>query len=218
MLSAWFSVTWFFLAGADRVRPTALQRMYNLIWLYAFTWALLVAVTVGENNLKIASGYFLVVYNASVFVALLISYIELTVLPTKAAYVEHVVNADEESEHRSGRRGSQSSRAATGSGAQARSSRPTDDEEATEQTSLLRGGDRRSGNTFTGLIKRTHRDNDGTLSETDDVYLTKAYGDEQAWSSSLPRWVWIVQFIVLAPVNSILIGQIALLLTSALSQ
>lgn len=83
---------------------------------------------------------------------------------------------------------------------------------------MLRGGDRRGGNTFTGAGKRRHPDNDGTLSETDDPYLIKAYGDEQAWSSSLPQWTWIIQFLILVPINVIIVGQISLLLTAALNQ
>lgn len=123
MLSAWFAVAWFFFAGADRVRPTALQRMYSLIWLYALTWILLVAATVGEDRFQIASGYFIVIYNASVFVALLISYLELFALPTKSSYVEHVANADDEIERRSARPSSASPRQVLGqSDHQARSS------------------------------------------------------------------------------------------------
>ena len=218
MFSAWFAGAWFFFAGADRVRPTALQRMYNLIWLYAVTWTLLVAVTVGENNFKIASGYMIVIYNATAFLALLISYLELFALPTKTAYVERVANADEEIDRRSERRGSQSSRTLL---RQSESrTRDGEDDEATERTSLLRGGDHRSGTTFTGVAKgRRHPDNDGTLDEIDkDPILTKAYGDEQAWSSSLPQWTWILQFLILAPINIIIIGQVALLLTHALNQ
>lgn len=56
------------------------------------------------------------------------------------------------------------------------------------------------------------------LEGTDDPFLTKAYGDEQAWSSSLPQWTWILQFIILAPINLVIVGQIALLITSALHQ
>jgi hypothetical protein len=214
MLSAWFSVAWFFFTGADRVRPTALQRMYNLIWLYSITWVFLVAVTVGENNFQLGSGYFILIYNACTFIALLISYIELFALPTKTAYVEHVTNVDENNER--SRRASQSSRSLLSEN-RPRASREAE-EEATESTSLLRGGDSRSSDTFKRFGKRRHPDNDGTLDETDDKLLTKAYGDEQAWSSSLPQWTWIVQFLVLAPINIVILGQIALLLTSALKQ
>ncbi|KAK3706125.1 hypothetical protein LTR37_012952 [Vermiconidia calcicola] len=220
MLSAWFCVGWFFLAGADRVRPTALQRMYILIWLYSLSWAILAIVTVGENNFQIASGYCMLIYNASAFVALLIAYLELFALPTKKAYIEHAASAGEEQERQSTRRASPSSRSRLSEQRPPRSSQAGDDEDATESTSLLRSGDRRrlSEDTFTRFGRRRQPDNDGGLEDTDDKLLTKAYGDEQAWSSSLPRWTWIVQFILLAPINVIVLGQISLILTAGLQQ
>ena len=219
LLSIWFALAWFFLAGADRVRPTALQRMFSLIWLYALSWVLLVATTVGENMLKLAGGYFIVVYNASVFVTLLISYIELFALPTKTEYVEHVESAEDAVEHGTARRGSQSSRSLLGpSGSRSRPSRESADDEATERTSLLRGAERQVGKTFPSMTRQRHPDTDGTLDEVDDPYLTKAYGEEQAWSSSLPSWMWIIQFLILAPINIVLVGQVALLLVAALHQ
>lgn len=211
MLSAYFAISWFFLAGADRVRPTALHRLYCLIWLYALSWVVLVAVTVGENNYQIASGYLMVVYNACAFVALLIAYLELFALPKKAEYVER---ASAPSAGIS-RRGSVSSRDVLNAG-EGRATRDEDD--ADERTSLLRGRrERRSGNTFTGIAKRAT--GDGDLADEDaDAATSNVYGDEQAWSASLPRWTWIVQFLVLVPINIILVGQVALLATSALHQ
>lgn len=62
MLSAWFFFVWFLLRGADSVRPSALQRMNTLLWIYIAAWILLVGVTVLENNFGLAGGYFLVFY------------------------------------------------------------------------------------------------------------------------------------------------------------
>ncbi|KAI7530149.1 putative zinc metalloprotease, partial [Hortaea werneckii] len=90
MLCAFFFLSWFILAGADRVRPTALQRFYCLLWLYILTWIMLVGATVGENNYKLASGYFIVIYNATVWVALVVGYLEMLGLPTKRRFVEYV--------------------------------------------------------------------------------------------------------------------------------
>ncbi|KAK5125342.1 hypothetical protein LTR85_000451 [Meristemomyces frigidus] len=222
MLSAWFAVAWFILAGADRVRPTALQRMFCLIWLYVFSWIALVAATVGENNFQLASGYFVVVYNVAIFAALLISYCELFGLPTKTKYVEHVAGVTDH-DAASTRPGSRSSRTLLSEsrdrGAAASVHAPEEDAaEATESTSLLRGRGGQSQGTFAGLGKRRHPEEDGTLDASDDPFLTKAYGDEQAWSSSLPQWTWILQFLILAPINIVIVGQIALLITSALHQ
>ncbi|KAK5173815.1 uncharacterized protein LTR77_002496 [Saxophila tyrrhenica] len=216
MLSAWFAVGWFFLAGADRVRPTALQRMFSIMWLYSLTWVMLVAATVGENNFDLGSGYFVVIYNAATFAALLVSYLELLALPTKTSYVEHVSGAEQEVHGRSGRPGSRSSRSVLSSSRrQPSGADDDDDDEATERSGLLGASDRRSGNTFVSKIgKRSQVDEDADAS--DDKYLNQAYGDEQPWSSKLPRWTWVIQLILLAPINIIIIGQISLLLTSAL--
>jgi hypothetical protein len=35
MMTAWFSIDWFLLRGADATRPTALARFYGLMWIYA---------------------------------------------------------------------------------------------------------------------------------------------------------------------------------------
>lgn len=209
MLTAWFVVAWFFLTGAHNIRPTALQRMYVLLWLYVLTWVLLVLTTVGENNLHLASGYFFVIYNASVFVALLISYLELSALPTIHKYVEHVLGAQVDTV--SLRRGSQSSRDLLRDDV-------NEEHEATERTSLLRGATKHSDQqTFTGLSRR-RADRDEVPEETTDPYLNRSHEDEQAWSSSLPQWTWILQLLVLVPINVIVVGQIALMLTAALHQ
>lgn len=217
MLTAWFAVAWFFLAGADRVRPSALQRMYCLIWIFVLSWIALVAATVGENNFGMASGYFIVIYNAAAFVALLISYLELLALPTKAKYVEHMSGVVAEHDGASTRPGSRSSRTLLSQSRERPGTGAADDgEEATESSSLLRGGDRRNQQTFTGFGKR--RQDQEVADESDDPVLAKAYGDEQAWSSSLPQWTWILQFIILAPINIIVVGQLALLITAGLHQ
>ena len=212
MLSAWFAVAWFFLAGAAEIRPTALHRMFALIWLYIFSWVLLVFATVGEHQFQLAAGYFFVIYNASVFVALLISYLELFGLPKITKYVEHVLGAQLQ-DGTSTRPGSRSSRQLlddTHDG--------NEDAEPTERTGLLQSGNRANQNTFTGVSRRRRPDRDEVPEDTDDPFLNRAYEDEQAWSSSLPQWTWLLQFLVLAPINVIVIGQIALLLTSSLHQ
>ncbi|CAK4028810.1 Vacuolar membrane protease [Lecanosticta acicola] len=208
MISGWFAVAWFFLAGAAEVRPTALHRMFVLIWLYVISWILLVLATVGEHTLQLAAGYFLVIYNASVFVALLISYLELCALPKISKYVEHVLGVQVQDDA-STRPGSRSSRRLLDDA--------RDDGEPNERTSLLSGGTRANQNTFTGLSRR-RPDRDEVPEDTDDPFLNRAYEDEQAWSSSLPQCTWFLQFLVLAPINIIIVGQIALILTASLHQ
>lgn len=214
MLTAWLSVTWFFLRLFDAVRPTALSRFFTLIWLYVLAWIALVLVTVGENQMKIGSGYFVVIYNGAVFTALLISYLELFALPKKDVFVEHTVfgpGADEDE-----RRGSLTSHQGDRPPSRGRASNaPADNDDANERTSLLNN----TRQTFTryGAHGRRSEDNEQTPLINDPL-LNQAYEGEQAWSSSLPSWTWFLQFLLLAPINIILVGQIALLATSALHQ
>jgi hypothetical protein len=215
MLAAWFSISWFLSTMADKVRPTALSRMYTLLWIYVISWIALVFVTIGENNFNIASGYFMVIYNASVFVALLISYLELLALPKKKKYVEHVIGAHSAP---STRPASISSRRLLDEAEEPPVTSEGEPEEVNERSGLLRGRERKTKNTFARFGGRRNQDTSSVVSVTEDPLLVKAYGNEQAWSGSLPRWTWILQFLVLAPINIILVGQIALFITSALHQ
>lgn len=212
MLSIWFTVTWFLSNLAANTRPTALHRMFVLFWMYAISWVLLVFATIGEKNLHLGSGYFLVIYQASVFVALLISYLELFALPSISKYVAHVLGA-QHNDAASTRPGSRSSRQVLDTNAEGR-----EENEPTERTSLLdRSESRASHHTF-ARVGRRRADRDEVPEDTEDPFLNKAYMDEQAWSSKLPQWTWVLQFLILAPINVIIVGQIALMLTSAIKQ
>ncbi|KAH8723569.1 endoplasmic reticulum metallopeptidase 1 [Phaeosphaeriaceae sp. PMI808] len=213
MLSAWFAVTWFFSYGANVMRPTALQRMYALIWLYAGSFVLLTLVTVLANNFQMAGGYFILFYSAGIFVALVLSYLELFFAPPKTAFARHLDQTDDS------RRNSESvSRPLTGTTSTARSDdRMPIDDDATETTSLLRG-DRRS---FARYSSRQESIDDGDRNRSDGVRrldLKQPYPGEQEWSGKLPGWVWFLQLLLVAPVAIILVGQVALLVTSALYQ
>ena len=210
MLSAWFFIAWFFSRGADAMRPSALHRMYSLIWLFIGSFVLLALVTVFVNNYQVVAGYPALFYFAAVFVALLISYLELFFAPSKSAYARHLEQADDS------RPNSESaSRPLTGSTSAARSDAVVDDD-ATETTSLLRG-DRRG---FTRYGSR--RDSTSEGADHDQVPhhldLGHPYPGEQEWSGRLPSWIWIIQLLILAPIVITLVGQVALLLTSALYQ
>ncbi|KAF2818515.1 hypothetical protein CC86DRAFT_375734 [Ophiobolus disseminans] len=212
MLSAWFAVAWFFSRGATAMRPSALQRMYALIWLFAGSFTLLAFVTVLTNNYQVAGGYFALFYFAGIFSALILSYIELFFAPSKTAYARHF-EAD------SSRPNSESaSRPLTGSTSAGRSDdRPPVDDDATETTSLLRG-DRRSFARYSGGRESTDEGNGDHAEGSRPLELKQPYPGEQEWSGKLPGWIWFLQLLLLAPIVIILIGQIALLLTSALYQ
>jgi hypothetical protein len=189
------------------MRPSALQRMYALIWLFAGSFALLTFSTVLANDYQVAGGYFALFYTAGIFFALVLSYLELFFAPTKTAFARHYSQADEPV-----------SRPLTGTTSVARSEdRPVADDDATETTSLLRG-DRRSFARNSGR-RESADDGEGERGgEHQQLDLKQPYPGEQAWSGKLPGWIWVLQLLLIAPIVIILVGQIGLLLTSALYQ
>ncbi|KAJ9637177.1 hypothetical protein H2199_007463 [Coniosporium tulheliwenetii] len=229
MLTAWFSVTWFILRGADAMRPSALFRTYSLIWMYIGAYLILIAVTVGENMFQIAGGYFMVIYFAAIFAALLISYLELFALPKKSVYVQQQAMIDEANQPinlatpPARDTGSiRSNRPITSSSAhQKPRDEPRTDEEAedaTETTSLLRGDPNQSFARYGDHRQSVDEGTEQELIAQEEPTLPPPYGEEQAWSGYLPRWTWLFQFLLLAPIVLILVGQTGLLLTSALYQ
>ncbi|KAF2269034.1 endoplasmic reticulum metallopeptidase 1 [Lojkania enalia] len=217
MISGWFSIAWFLLRGASAMRPSALQRIYTLIWMFLGGFALLIYVTILAQRDQIAGGYFVMFYFAAIFFAVILSYVELFALPKKTDYVARFDSGDT-----STRRNSEApSRPLTGTTGGARSEdRPSMDDDATETTSLLRG-DRRSFARY-----GTRRDSNSETAQQEErsgpqsapMQVGKAYLGEQEWSGKLPSWLWIVQFLLLVPIVIILVGQVALLLMSALYQ
>lgn len=206
MISTWISFAWFFSRAASAMRPSALQRMYGLIWLFVGSFMLLAFVTVSANNFQLAGGYWALFYFAAVFAALLLSYLELFFAPKKSAYAQTFEVIEEDSRP--------ASRPLTGNSTLRSEDCPAPDDEATETTSLLRG-DQRS------FARARHGSRRGSSTEEDEpgpLDLGHPYPGEQEWSGKLPSWIWILQFLLLVPITVILVGQIALLLTSALYQ
>jgi hypothetical protein len=191
------------------MRPSALQRMYTLMWMYIGAWTVLVAVTVGENNFGLAGGYFMVVYFGAIFTALLISYLELFALPRKQTYAELIAGNESSTQPSNGTRPNT-----------AGNDLDADDDDTNERTSLLRGDRQRSLGTGYGSRSRSHQASTADDEELSDVFQTlpRPYGSEQAWSGKLPSWTWFFQLLILAPIPVILVGQVALLMTSSLYQ
>jgi len=212
LLCAWLSITWFVMRLGDSIRPSALSRMFTLIWMYAITWILLVGATVGGNNFQLGGGYFMVTYNASVLLALFISYLELFGLPKKSTFAEHAYYGPDGEDEVDRQQHIESEPEPAPSVTNA-----NEGDEADERTSLL--NERHTFRRYGANRRREEGDADEHgHTESDDPMLTKAYEGEQAWSSRLVSWTWLLQFLILAPINVILVGQIALLVGSALHQ
>lgn len=216
MLSAWVMIVWFFSRAQDFVRPTAFHRAYALLWMFFGAWIVLVGVTVLEERFKLAGGYFMVFYFAAIFLATTIAFLELFGLPRKSAYAEEI---EEYSRPTTGRRSGSISSArllAPGADEIAQQNREDDDDEPTESTSLIRGK-----KTFANYASPERNRDDEPEDEEEtlsDPKQDKVYGYEQPWSFSLPSWTWILQFLLLAPIAIIFVGQIGLLFTSATYQ
>lgn len=195
------------------MRPSALQRMYALIWLFIGSFVLLTIVTAFVNNYQVVAGYPALFNFAGVFVAILLSYLELFFAPTKSAYARHF-----EDSANSRRNSESASRPLTGSTTAARSDdRPVADDDATETTSLLRG-DRRGFTRYGSRRDSTSEGDEDQAQGSRRLDLGNVYSGEQEWSGKLPSWIWIIQLLLLAPLIIVLVGQVALLLTSALYQ
>ncbi|MCJ1274310.1 hypothetical protein MMC21_002105 [Puttea exsequens] len=217
MISAWVFLAWIGTITADYLRPSALQRTYTLLWSLTAGWAFLVATTVFERNPKIAGGYLMMFYFACIYLATTVSLLEIFALPKKSDYADAIEEPREHPIARS-RPGSISSRRLMDPSEEEIDPEDyggNEDDEPTESTSLL--GEEGQRTTFK-RYSSPHRPGptDDIIPETKTNRLT--YGAEQPWSRSLPSSLWFLEFLLLAPFPLIILGQIALLLTSATAQ
>ncbi|KKZ61784.1 F-box and leucine-rich repeat protein GRR1 [[Emmonsia] crescens] len=218
MLSVWIFLAWFLARAADFFRPSALNRAYSYTWIFIATWIMLVINTVYANQKGIAAGYFVFFYFAGAFLATWVSYLELFALPRKGDYARQTIR------HPGRRPSSLSSRlltpaadelpSDTGPNGAEISEDAGEETDPTESTSLLRGQRTTFANYRTGGT-------DGVVEDTDDgedIGEGGTFKHEQSWSWTLPRWTWVLQLLLLAPIVIILVGQLALLLTASMSQ
>lgn len=225
MISAWIFVTWFSSRAADFWRPSALHRAYSLLWMFIGGWVLLVVVTILEQHRKFGGGYFILFYFAAIFLVTTIAFLELFGLPRKSSYAVEIEGSEE--------RPSASVQSASGSRpltatTEAQSGEHTiqgendannddlaEEESPTESTSLLRN-DRQS--TFAHYTN-SHPDQHGAEADAHEGNPHRGvFGNEQPWSWALPKWTWVLQFLLLAPIVIILVGQIGLLVLTGTYQ
>ncbi|RAL09945.1 uncharacterized protein BO97DRAFT_436449 [Aspergillus homomorphus CBS 101889] len=213
MLSAWTFLAWFVSRVADFARPSAFHRVYTLTWMFVLAWVMLVIATVYENQWGLAGGYWVFFSFCGTFLATWISYLELFALPRKSEYASQYAPVAASSRRPSTYGGS---RLGTASGEEHTSEHDgdehaeSDDEQPTESTSLLGGGQR---TTFANYVHVT-----GGHDDHDEPSDPNIYGLEQRWSAHMPKWTWVLQFLLTAPIVLIMVGPLALLLTSALHQ
>ncbi len=227
MATLFYFVFWFIMRSADFARPSAFHRTYSLFWLFVVSWTLLVAVTSLEDQSHIASGYIIVFWASSIFVALVISLAESFSLKTKAAYVEELDlrrnDADANGESEALIAADPDEEAAGDIGPSNGNGSDANHEDPTESSPLLGRGAASSSSRMTfvtgyrrslsALLEQRRRE-----ASEEEEKGPHAFGYEQEWSSNLPSWTWFPQFLVLGPVNMIITGQLLLSLTVALQQ
>ncbi|KAJ9607567.1 hypothetical protein H2200_007645 [Cladophialophora chaetospira] len=196
MIAAFVFVAWFFCRAADYVRPSSLTRVYGLSWMWAAWWIFLVVTIVFEEQFHLVGLYFILIYAALVWLGAWVAYLELFSLPKKSTYCRTVANDEDSSRPQTGSTSGQEeedSRAAV-----------NEEDEPTERSSLLRRGYRRE--------QEEHETDTKNREDRSDAYT------EPEWSKSQWSFLWVLQLLVLVPINLIVVGQIGLLLTEALHQ
>lgn len=203
MIASFVFVAWFLCRAADFGRPSSLTRAYGYSWMWAGWWALLVAATVFEENFHLVGTYFVLIYAATVFLATWLSYLELFSLPKKSVYCrgkvgeERVVVVIE-----------------SGSSQEEAAHHPEvdeDEEEPTERSRLLRS---RGRSNFKGYNQEDEQQQPEITPANDKTDAN----DEQEWSKKQWNSLWVLQLLVVVPINVILLGEVGLLLTEGLHQ
>ena len=93
MISAWLVVAYVSVDMANFIRPTSLQRLYVLLWMFTANWIVLVVVTWLESVPRIASGYIMVFYFACIYLATTTAMVELFSLPQKSDFADDVLGS-----------------------------------------------------------------------------------------------------------------------------
>ncbi|KAI1201115.1 hypothetical protein F5X97DRAFT_59090 [Nemania serpens] len=211
MISLFYFVFWTIMASANFARPSALHRGYSILWLFAIAWLLEVVNTVFEDRFRIAAGYTFVFFHAATFLAAVITLSELFALPSKMTFARRVHAAHDAVDHGEEHIVEHIESVPDTDGPDDEGEDGAGDEStaaASETTPLIRG------TTFGAAYRRASAALDRKFMGDN----RGAYGSEQLWSSKLPSWAWILQFLVSGPFLIILIAQTGLLMVSAVAQ
>ncbi|EQL02347.1 Peptidase family M28 family [Ophiocordyceps sinensis CO18] len=216
-MSLFYFAFWLIARGSSFVRPSALQRGFAMIWLYAITWIAQVFAAVAEDRMHVGALYFAAFLHTAVFVSLLISLLEQFALPPKPDLARQLHDMDRDG-NSSVQRGENRSSAEESDRHAQEDVEEDDDAEAPTETTPLRGGESGYGGsegqtTFASTYRRC------VVAESSSApkLQSQAPGEgEQAWSARLPTWTWLIQLLLLAPVHVIILGNLGLVLTGAM--
>ncbi len=233
-ISLFFFTFWAIMRGANFARPSALHRVYVQIWLFVLGWAMLVAVTVAEDRLRVGAGYMFVFFQSAIFLSLFIALCELFALPKKTAWALRTREAQDEQDFHRGRSNGGDlsppqlpSPVPQGSPPSTRHSNTTygdnhdddpDAEAPTERTPLVGRISPQPHTTFATTYRRSIASLIHPTTTTPDPHLPLDQQHEQPWATSLPSWTWYLQFLFLAPFTVTLVAQTCLMLVDAVHQ
>ena len=159
----------------------------------------MIVALVHEEQFHLSGGYFTLFYSASAFLTTWLSYLEMFSLPRKKKYAVEKLHGEHDESNPPSRPTSSRQIEAT-----------NEDEDATESSSLLRSSRRSAYKTV------NNDDSECTTGRIKERILAKH--DEQEWSGSMWDWLWLLQFIILAPINVVILGQLGFYLVEALHQ
>ncbi|KAI1819819.1 hypothetical protein F4861DRAFT_525599 [Xylaria intraflava] len=211
MLSLFYSVFWTIMAGANFTRPSALHRGYSIMWLFVIAWLIEVVNTVFEDRFRIGAGYTFVFFHAAIFLAATIALCELFALPSKLSFAQHVHAAHDAMDHGEDHMVAHIDSTSHADGPNDPAEVEASDEPApaaSETTPLI------GGSTFGAAYRRASE----ALDRKATGFKEGSYESEQLWSSKLPSWAWVLQFLIFGPFLIILTAQNGLLMVSAVAQ
>ena len=185
------------------MRPTDFDRVYTLLWIYVIFFVLVIGATILESNFRISGVYFLTFYFITSSASLSIAYVELFALPPMSQH-------NSENDRWPTLDTSENVQANTVDNLHDNSR-----EDATESTSLI---DNEGHQSFARYGTGSHSPNETENSDHTGNEPGDHSASEQYWSNHFPDFPWVVEFLLLAPINIILIGQIGLFITLTLSQ
>ncbi|KAH7309598.1 hypothetical protein B0I35DRAFT_440302 [Stachybotrys elegans] len=217
-ISLFYFTLWLIMRGASFVRPSALHRGYVNMWLFAIGWAFQVFAAVVEDRKHIGAMYWAALIQSAVFLSMFISLLELVVLPGKRDFAHQVHDAHQERDWANGDSGPSP---IDGVNEHPHGDDDEDDDNEgqatpTERTPLRAGETGYGANDQTTFTSTYRRSVVAHPSPTPTVGNFPPYDHEQTWSGRLPTWPWIIQFLLLAPVPVLIMGNLGLITSSAL--
>lgn len=168
--------------------------------------------------MKVGGVYFIAFLHSSVFLCLLITLLEQFSLPGKQDFASQPGIADEEDESSGASNGGGRTNGQTDS----RSNEDEDSAENPTETTPLRAGEQGYGandqpTTFASTYRRSVSESREAAADSSKVRSFEPYGNEQAWSGRLSSWTWLLQLLLLAPIHVIILGNLGLTMTTAMS-